>query len=145
MVKKLDRTRIWGFQFHWNIDLSCLLTVSSFYLELIFTGHEWVQIWMCVVVLHHMQSHQWGCIVVDQQCRESNGKVKIEWYLMSRLINRPLGDTAINEKNCSSSSQSSQQVHQWKGSGVLKYWWWRFRQGFGGWNLILLPDWYSRR
>ena len=26
-------------------------------------------------------SHQQGCIVVDQQCRESNGKVKIEGYM----------------------------------------------------------------
>ena len=35
---------------------------------------------MCAITSHHMQSHQWGCIVVDQQCRGSNGKVKIEGY-----------------------------------------------------------------
>ena len=30
------------------------------------------------IVLCHMWLHQWGCIVVDQQCRESNGKAKID-------------------------------------------------------------------
>ena len=37
-------------------------------------GHEHMQ-------LCHMWSYQWGCIVVDQQCRESNGKAKIEGYM----------------------------------------------------------------
>ena len=40
----------------------------------------------CMNECKYMWSHQWGCIVVDQQCRESNGKAKIEGYLMSRLI-----------------------------------------------------------
>ena len=33
-----------------------------------------VQVWSCAV------ASVWGCIVVDQQCRGSNGKVKIEAY-----------------------------------------------------------------
>ena len=37
--------------------------------------HECKHVWLC-----HMWSHQWGDVVVDQQCRESNGKVKIEGY-----------------------------------------------------------------
>ena len=44
--------------------------------------HVWLHhMWSC-----HVQLHQWGCVVVDQQCRESNGKVKIEGYMRVRRL-----------------------------------------------------------
>ena len=50
---------------------------------------KWVWMWSCAVM------SVWGCIVVDQWCRGSNGKKGIWAYLMRRLTNS-LNDNNIN-------------------------------------------------